>query len=293
MSLVFRIATDADALDIRLLRWRDRATLRILDRAEAATPRQLAILVYRHLRIAQRQLARLWQAGLLERTLLPPRRRAGSELAYRLSRRAQRQLGDHTRRVRGSNKLGHTLDIVETVCALATADGDLRTSSPVQAWLTEATARTHLGSPPYPDSVVVLADGDRSAVLCLELDRATQRLAAIEAKLAAYRRLVDEYPDWQLLFVVPTASRARWLREVADEADQRVAGRAWVTSLAALRSRRLAAGLVGLGASGRRATIETLLVPAAPRRSRTPVGSDAWLRLLGEGGVEELDDVVW
>jgi hypothetical protein len=293
MSLVFRTALDADALDIRLLGYRDRATLRILDRAEAATPRQLAVLVYRHRRIAQRRLAVLWQAGLLERAVLPPRRRAGAELAYRLSRRAQRQLGDHTRRVRGSTKLGHTLDIVETVCALVTTDGDLRTSSPVQAWLTEATARTYLGGPPYPDSVVVLADGDRSAVLCLELDRATQRLAAIEAKLVAYRRLLDDYPDWQLLFVVPTANRARWLREVADEADQHVAARAWVTSLAALRSRRLATGLVGLGASGQRATTEALLVPGAPRRSQTPVGSDAWLHLLGEGGIEELDDVVW
>lgn len=292
MSLVFRTALDADALDIRLLGYRDRAALRILDRAEAATPRQLAALVYRHLRIAQRRLAALWQAGLLERAPIPPRRRGAAELAYRLSRRAQRQLGDPSRRVRGSNKLGHTLDIVETVCALVTAHGDPRTASPVQAWLTEATARTYLG-PPYPDSVVALADGDRCAVLCLELDRATQRLAAIEAKLAAYRRLLDKFPDWQLLFVVPTAIRARWLREVADEADERVAARAWVTSLAALRARRLAAGLVGLDASGRRATIETLLVSGAPRRSQTPVGSEAWLRLLGEGGVEELDDVLW
>jgi hypothetical protein len=293
MSLVFRTALDADALDIRLLGYRDRATLRILDRAEAATPRQLAILVYRHRRIAQRRLAALWQAGLLERAVLPPRRRAGAELAYRLSRRAQRQLGDSSRRVRGSNRLGHTLDIVETVCALATAHGDPRTSSPVQAWLTEATARSHLGGPPYPDSVVVLADGDRWAVLCLELDRATQRLAAIEAKLAAYRRLLDEHAYWQLLFVVPTANRARWLWDVAGEADEAVANRAWVTSLAALRGHHLAAGLVGLGESARHATIDDLLLPAAPRRSQAPVGSEAWLRLLGEGGVEALDDVVW
>src|SRR5207302_749240 len=123
---VFRTATDADALDIRLLRWRDRATLRILDRAEAATPCHLAILVYRHRRIAQRRLSALWRAGLLERTALPPRKRAGSELAYRLSRRAQRRLGDYSRRARGSNRLGHTLDIVETVCALVTAHGDAR-----------------------------------------------------------------------------------------------------------------------------------------------------------------------
>jgi hypothetical protein len=293
MSLVFRTATDTDALDIRLLRWRDRAVLRILDRAEAATPRQLAILVYRHQRIAQRRLATLWRAGLLERTPLPPRSRGGSELAYRLSRRAQRQLGDYSRRTRGSNRLGHTLEIVETVCALVTARGDPRVASPVQAWLTDATARSYLGGPPYPDSVVVLADGDRSAVLCLEIDRATQRLAAIMAKLARYRRLLEAYSDWQVMFVVPTAGRARWLRKVAPATDEGVAVHSWVTSLAALRSGHLAAPVLGLGAVGRRATIEDLYVLAASRRSRTPIGSDAWLRLLGEGGVEELDRVVW
>lgn len=293
MSLVFRTASNADALDIRLLRYRDRAVIRILDRAEAATARQLAILAYGHLRIAQRRLAILWQAGLLERTVLPPPRRAGAELAYRLSRRGQRQLGDFSRRVRGSNRLGHTLDIVETICALVTAHGDPRHHSPVQAWLTEITARSNLGGPPYPDSVVVLAEGASSAVLCLEIDRATQRLAAIEGKLAAYRHLLGDYPDWQLVFVVPTCNRARWLRGAAEGADEHVAARAWATSIASIRSRHLAAGVAELRPSARRVTIRDLLTSSASRRSRTPVGSEAWLQLLGEGGIEDLDDVVW
>lgn len=292
MNLVFRTATDGDALDIRLLRHRDRAVIRILDRAEAATARQLAILAYSHLRIAQRRLAMLWQAGLLERAVLPPRRRAGAELAYRLSRRAQRQLGDYTRRTRGSNRLGHTLDIVETVCALVTAHGDPRRGSPVQAWLPEANARSYLGGPPYPDSIVVLAQGTRSAVMCLEADRATQRLAAIEAKLAAYRPLLHEYPGWCLLFVVPTAARARWIAEVASTADRAVAARAWVVTLPALRARHLAAPVARLLEPSRPTTIQHLLEPPE-RCSPTPVASEAWLRLLGEGGVEELDDVLW
>jgi hypothetical protein len=29
-----------------------------------------------------------------------------------------------------------------------------------------------------------------------------------------------------------------------------------------------------------------------PRRSSTPVGSDAWIELLGSGGGEELDEVL-
>lgn len=85
MAYVFRIADTADALDIRLLRPTDRATLRVVDRAEAATPRQLAALIYSELRTAQLRLAALWQAGLLERMLLPPRHRGGAQLVYRLS----------------------------------------------------------------------------------------------------------------------------------------------------------------------------------------------------------------
>jgi Replication-relaxation len=122
MASVFRTATPADKRDIRLLHYRHRAVLRILDRAEAATPRQLAILVYSNLRVAQQRLASLYESGLLERTTLPPPRRGGAELAYRLSPRARYRLGDHSPRARGSNRLGHTLDIVETVCALVTAN---------------------------------------------------------------------------------------------------------------------------------------------------------------------------
>jgi hypothetical protein len=80
---------------------------------------------------------------------------------------------------------------------------------------------------------------------------------------------------------------------MAVAADQRVTARAWVTSIAALRQHRVPAGILELGAPARRATIEDLLVASAPRRSVAPVGSDAWLHLLGEGGVEELDDVLW
>jgi len=85
------------------------------DRAEAATPRQLATLVYGHRRIAQRRLLHLWQAGLLERAIVPHAQRGGAELAYRLSDRARRRLGDVATRSRGSNRLSHTLDIIETI----------------------------------------------------------------------------------------------------------------------------------------------------------------------------------
>ena len=292
MASVFRTATPADKRDIRLLRHRDRAVLRILDRAEAATPRQLAILVYGNLRVAQERLASLYESGLLERTTLPPPHRGGAELAYRLSRRTRYRLGDHSPRARGSNRLGHTLDIVETVCALATANCDPRHSSPVLAWLAEPTAARALGTPPFPDSVVVLQDGDRSGVLCLEIDEATQRRAVIEAKLNGYRRLLEAHPTWWLLFVVPSRNRARWLRTVAAGVDQTVAARSWVTSLVALRARHLEALAVSLARAAQAMPLRALMNQSVGRVAGPSVASEDWLLLLGEGGIEDLEELL-
>jgi hypothetical protein len=290
MSLAFRTASDADALDIGLLGWRDRAALRILDRAEAATARQLAILAYGHRRVAQRRLARLWQAGLLERAVLPPVHRGGAELAYRLSRRAQHQLGDRSMRARGSSRLGHTLDIVEAVCALVTASADPRAWSPVSLWLTEPMARTHLGGPPYPDSIVVLADGRRSGVICLEVDHATQRRAVIAAKLAAYRLLRQRHPEWQTLFVVPSAARARWLLRLFGSAHDDLVASTWITTLPALCAAHVAAPIVPIRGRLGQAAVRDLLTDSAPRSSVPSVASGAWLQLLGEGGGEDRGD---
>jgi hypothetical protein len=291
MNTAFRIATDASGIDIGRLHYRDRAVLRILDRAEAATPRQLAVLVYGHRRIAQRRLLRLWQAGLLERAIVPLAQRGGAELAYRLSDRARRRLGDVATRSRGSNRLGHTLDIVETICALASANGDPRRNSPVQLWLDEPNAATVLGTPPYPDSVVALKYEERSGIVCLEIDEATQRRAVIEAKLNGYRRLFDAHPTWWLLFVVPSRNRARWLRTVAGGADETVAARAWVTSLVALQTRHLDAPAKSI-TDGSVATMRALVTSPPARGAGAPVGSDSWLRLLGEGGIEDLEDLL-
>src|SRR6266545_285192 len=291
MNTPFRIATESSGLDIGLLHYRDRAVLRILDRAEAATPRQLSILVYRHRRIAQRRLLRLWQAGLLERAIVPHAQRGGAELAYRLSDRARRRLGDVATRSRGSNRLGHTLDIVETICALVSANGDPRRNSPVQLWLDEPNAATVLGTPPFPDSVVALECEGRSGIVCLEIDEATQRRAVIEAKLNGYRRLFDAHPTWWLLFVVPSRNRARWLRTVATGIDQTVAARAWVTSLVALRTSHLE-GPAQPVTGDSPATMRALMDSTRDRRARAPVGSEAWLRLLGEGGIEDLHEAL-
>lgn len=291
MSSAFRIAGDALALDIGLLHYRDRAVLRILDRAEAATPRQLAILVYRHRRIAQRRLRRLWQGGLLERAVVSRAQCGGSEYAYRLSDRARRRLGETATRARGSNRLGHTLDVVETVCSLVTGNGDPRLDSPVRLWLDEPNAASVLGTPPYPDGVVVLEVGGLGGVICLEIDESTQRRAVIEAKLGGYGRIFEDHPSWHLLFVVPSPSRARWLRTVATEVNDAVVSRTWVTTRTTLQARRLDAEVRAL-AEARSASLRDLAQSSIGGHDVPPVGSEAWLRLLGEGGIEDLDEVL-
>jgi hypothetical protein len=292
MSPIFRTANSIHGdVDIRLLRYRDRAALRILDRAEAATPRQLAILVYGHRRIAQRQLRSLWQAGLLERTILPPETKGGAEAAYRLSSDARRRLGDRSHRIRGSNRLRHTLDIVETACALVTANGDPRTSSPVTRWLPERMARAQVGGPPFPDSILILNDRGRSATIYIEVDEETQRRTVIEEKLDGYRRMVATDPGWAILFVVPTGARAGWLRLVAGSVDEAITRRTWVTTLPELRQLHLSAAVTSTYPGRGPIELRDLLARRSLTPTRHPVAGDAWLRLLGEGGVEDSLDI--
>lgn len=63
----------------------------------------------------------------------------------------------------------------------------------------------------------MLSTADRSALLCLELDRGTQRLGVISAKFASYRRLATQDAGWQLLFVVPHEIRVRWLSSITND----------------------------------------------------------------------------
>ena len=68
--------------------------------------------------------------------------------------------------------------------------------------------------------------------------------------------------------------------------------RAWVTSLVALRTGHLDAPALPVKGDAPAQVLRALLTPSPRRRASAPVGSDAWLRLLGEGGIEDLDEVL-
>lgn len=289
MSSVFRPSSERAhlrRLDIGLLDVRDRACLRLLNRVEVATPSQLAVLLYPSRRTSFRHLRRLWQLGLVERAPILPIR-GGVPVAYRLSRRGMNRLGYPDRRLGGVAHLHHALDVVASACALVRAEPDL-----VQAWLPESIAADARMEPARPDSIVALQTSAGSGALCLEIDEATEHAPQIRSKLAAYERVLPGRTGWHLVFVVPTTDRLAWLRRVGRPHAALLGGRVWAVVLADLEASGIGARVVPVGMAAERQPFRPLLDDPRSRRCLTPVGSDAWVQLLGSGGGEELDEAL-
>jgi Replication-relaxation len=289
MSALFRPSTERTRLrrlDLGLLDVRDRACLRLLNRVEVATPSQLATLIYPSRRTSFRHLRRLWHLGLVERAPILPIR-GGIPIAYRLSRLGMLRLGYADRRLGGIGRLRHQLDVVATVCALVGAE-----PNPVQAWLPESIAADAGVEAVRPDSIVALQADKGSGVLCLEIDEATEHAPQIRSKFAAYERVLPNRPAWHVMFVVPTDDRLTWLRRVGRPHGPALGGRIWAAVLADLDASGIDAPVAPVGTAGQRRPLRSLLDDPRPRRCPTPVSSDAWVRLLGSGGGEDLDEAL-
>ncbi len=281
-------------VDPGFLSYRDRAALRILYRADVATTAQLTTLAYTRRQTAQERLTTLYRAGYLERAILPPSTRGGAPFAFRVSPRGRRRLGyDPLTRSRAGTQLRHSLNVVETVCALVRAPITDATEPLVQAWLSEVMAHDLLART-YPDAVVVLQAASGSAVLCLEIGENTERGPVIRDKLSRYETALRHKAGWHLLFVVGSAERVGSLARTGRHKGgyPGLAGRAWALVLPDLRTRGLDAGVVALNPNVPRTTLGALLVDPTPRRCSTPVGTDAWLRVLGYGGHEDFDEAL-
>jgi Replication-relaxation len=291
MTYRFRAACATLRLDPGHLPIRDRAVLRILNRARVATAAQLAVLAYRSRYTAQVRLRRLWDAGYLERIALP---RAGgpggTPYAYRLSSACRVRLGYGPRISRGPAYLAHTLDAVDAVCALV-GSGEREATHPVSLWLPESIVGDALPDGPVPDAVVVLDTPSGSGVLCLETDEATQNVAPIRAKLAAYHRSLAGRQGWHVLFVVPSPARRAWFARVGRADDVRGLS-VGVVLRDELRRVGLDATVTMLPTPCEPTRLRALLDDQRRRAGRAPVASRAWLELLGSGGGESGDGML-
>lgn len=289
MTSVFRPSSERarlGGLDIGLLDVRDRACLRLLNRVEVATPSQLAVMIYPSRRTSFRHLRRLWQLGLVERAPILPIR-GGVPVAYRLSRRGMNRLGYPDRRLGGVAHLRHALDVVASICALVRVDPDL-----VQAWLPESIASDAGVEPARPDSIVALQTNAGSGVFCLEIDEATEHEPQIRSKLPAYERVLASRPGWHVMFVVPTSDRLAWLQRVGRPPTNGLRRPVWGVVLADLEASGLDAQIAQVGRAGESQPFRSILDDPGLRLCPTPVGSDAWVRLLGSGGGEDLDEAL-
>lgn len=197
------------------------------------------------------------------------------------------RLGYADRRLGGIGRLRHQLDVVASVCALVGAE-----PNPVQAWLPESIAADAGAEAVRPDSIVALQADRGSGVLCLEIDEATEHAPQIRSRLAAYERVLPHRPGWHVMFVVPTDDRLAWLRRVGRPHAVSLGGRTWAVVLGDLEGAGINAPVVPVSKAGVSQPFRSLLDDPRPRHCPTPVGSEAWVSLLGSGGGEDLDEAL-
>ena len=285
MSAAFRTIDPVSAIDVDpgRLPMTDRACLRFLIRCGVATSSQLAQLVYRKPRHAQKRLLYFHQATLLDRATIgdtPPGR---AEFAYRVGAVGHQRLG--TRRTPAPpTYTRHMLDTVDAVIALNRSDD--REHSPVQLWLTDTMTSEVLGRFVRPDSIILITAEAGSVVLALEIDEGTEHSRTIRAKLAAYRHPLATRPNWHLVVVVPSLIRATWMTRQVELLD--LGPQTWVVTRADLARDSLNTELLPLAPAQPSRSIRSLLQPPA-RLVPAPIGSRAWIELLASGGGEVED----
>jgi Replication-relaxation len=287
--------THVRRFDLLALSTRERAALRLLVRAKVATTSHLTTLVYHRRQTTQLKLMRLWHAGLVERTALPPVDRGGAPLVFRISRLGRRRLGyPPLTRAEAGMQLRHDLHVLDAICALLRPHPLAPGGYPISAWCTPGMS-TRFIDDVKPDALLALQLTTGSAVLCLEVDEGTEHAPIIRDKLERYAEAIQDRPDWHLVFVVGWPERADWMaRLLGGMADERemLRDQAWAVTIEELATAGLAAGLRALRRRGGDVRLAHLCTDLRDRSSWAPVGSDAWLRILGSGAGEDLSSML-
>jgi len=270
-------------IDISLLQISDRACLRLLERSRICTATQLANLIYPSIRTALRRTRKLWLNRLITRESLPAER-GGIPVAYRLSESGRRRLHLSAYRSPGLVTIRHALDGVELVASLVSHDPGL-----VQLWRSESLI-PELGDGVKPDQLVVIDTGDVSAWILVEVDESTERPPVIRERLIAYAKLFEEHRvGWHLLWVVNSPERLARLRQIAGPMKlAALADRCWGVPVGEVSDVGASAQVLAVGTSLPPRPLRVIATDPKARRTEYPVGSPAWMRLLANGGIEDI-----
>jgi Replication-relaxation len=269
-------------VDVSLLTASDRACLRLLERSRICTASQLANLIYPSIRTALRRTRKLWLNSLITRESLPAER-GGIPVAYRLSESGRRRLHLNAYRSPGLVTIRHALDGVELVASLVNHDPGL-----VQLWRSESQIPELDGV--KPDQLVVIDTGVASAWILVEVDESTERPPVIRERLNAYAKLFEEHRvGWHLLWVVNSPERLARLRQIAGPLKlAALADRCWGVPIGEVSDAGASAHVLAVGASLPPRPLRAIATDPKARRTEYPVGSAAWMRLLANGGIEDV-----
>src|SRR5690606_23232206 len=118
-----------------------------------------------------------------------------------------------TARLATSPRLHHLLEVNQFFCALA-AHARHHSGAALLRWWPERRATHATGGLARPDGAGLWAYAGRHVPFWLELDRGTETLSRLAAKLTGYQRLAGTELAWPVLFWLPTRSRETSLHKL-------------------------------------------------------------------------------
>ena len=197
---------------VALLTQRDRAILHRLAEHEPLTTNELRLLFFTGARTCRARLKLLADGGLLHRVYPAASSRGGkSEPLYFLSPQARRMIEAPARRAPALSipDLEHRRAVSRFFLALV--ERSLTSSCEgLYSWLGERSAQAALAGGVRPDGYGRYLFPQGELTFYLELDRATEPVRRVNAKLDAYRRALANDPELRLcniLLVVPGKRR--------------------------------------------------------------------------------------
>jgi hypothetical protein len=141
-----------------------------------------------------------------------------------------------------------------------------------------------------PDQLVVIDTGVASAWILVEVDESTERPPVIRERLNAYAKLFEEHRvGWHMLWVVNSPERLARLRQIAGPLKlAALADRCWGVPIGEVSDAGASAQVLAVGASLPPRSLRAIATDPKMRRTEYPVGSPAWMRLLANGGIEDM-----
>jgi hypothetical protein len=219
---------------------RDQHLLLWLLSADIVTAQLAALLVYGHLRTAQRRLARLAELGILRSFWAANMHRPRGRHAYMLMRQARLDVEriswptgrpDRARDVPPSAVI-HQLATHDLLAAFVRA-GDPLLREGIFAWVPERACAQLFDGYLRPDALAGVRVGDRAIVLFIERDLGSERGEVLAEKVRRYRSVFARAVDLtvQVGFVVESDRRARTVHEVANRRHVTASGPVFLTSI--------------------------------------------------------------